>query len=230
MIIKKSLPKLIVKNPFSDKAIIKEQFNVLKFIKLSFFVLFSLVLAFFIYSSVIYVKVVFEESDNLKNVLASNISKNESKDSNMILTAFIEIIQREGKVSNEMATNYAKWIFESSYEQKLDPVLVLSIMSVESSFNYQAISKSNAIGLMQVIYHWHKEKVNTTADLYDPKINIKTGAKIVREYIDRSDNEVESMLRYNGSLGQSPIYSMKVMETKQRFNFEILRKLANKTT
>lgn len=226
--ITKSLPKLVIKNSLSDKAIIKEKFNILPLIKFSFFGFFTLALSFFIYCSFIYIKVVFEENEHLKTVWTSNISKNESPESNIILTAFTDIIQREGKISHEMAKNYAQWIFDSSYEQKLDPVLILSIISVESSFNYKAISNANAIGLMQIIYHWHKEKMNTTADLYDPKMNIKIGSKIIREYIDRSNNEVEALLRYNGSLGQSSVYSMKVMETKVRFNFEIVKKLINK--
>ena len=227
MILKTALPKLIVRNPFGDKAEIKELLNILKLVKYTFLTFFLFIFSFFIYCGVIYFKVVLEESENLKNSLVSNVTENNSTENNMILKAFSDIIVREGHISPEMANNYAKWIFDSAYEQKVDPVLVLSIIDVESSFNYQAMSNSNAIGLMQVIYYWHKEKIANKADLYDPKINIKTGTRIIREYLDRSNNEVEALLRYNGSLGQSPIYSMKVLETKQKFNYEIIKKLTN---
>lgn len=226
MIHKSTMPNLVIKNPFGEKAVIVNKISGTQKMKYAFKVVSAIVLSLGLYCSYSYVKVIMEENAFLQQKLTQDIAQNSDENDNKLLLSFSEIIQKEGSIEKDIAQNYAKWIFESAYKEKIDPSLLLAIISVESKFDYQAISNANAVGLMQIIYSWHKEKVKNKVDLYDPETNIKIGAKIIREYLDRSSNTVEALLRYNGSLGQSPIYSMKVIETQKRYNFQIMKKLS----
>lgn len=228
MLIRKKMPDLIVKNPLGSKAIITTKFNYFKFFKNTFLFLFISTLLVCLYFTYLYINIILDENKILQDQLQSNVVEEPSQQNNMLMNAFSKIIIQEGKVSKEIADQYVKWIFEYSYKDKVDPLLVLSVISVESGFNYQAQSNSNALGLMQVIYYWHKDKVKSSAELFDPQTNIKTGVRILRDYLALSKNsQTEALLRYNGSLGQSPIYSIKVLQTKKKFYFKILKDLAN---
>lgn len=130
--------------------------------------------------------------------------------------AIASIIQKDGGVNSELAHKYAQWIFEASIANKVNPLMILSVMSVESKFDSMVVSSGNAIGLMQIIHSWHKEKT-TRAGLFDPKTNINVGAKILREYASQSSSDAETLLRYNGSLGAAPTYALKVLATMKRY-------------
>lgn len=229
MIHKSTMPNLVIKNPFGEKAVIVNKISGKQKMKYAFKAVSVIVFSLGIYCSYSYVKVIMEENAFLQQKLTQDIAQNIDENDNILLTSFSEIIQKEGGLDKEVSQNYAKWIFESAYKEKVDPSLLLAIISVESRFDYKAVSNANAVGLMQIIYSWHKEKVKNKVDLYDPETNIKTGSKIIKEYLDRSSNTVEALLRYNGSLGQSPIYSMKVIETQKRYNLHIMKKLSINT-
>lgn len=226
MIHKSVMPDLVIKNPFGKQAIISNKISKKQKIKYIAKTFSAIAISLGLYCSYSYVKIIMDENAFLQHKLTQDIAQNTDDNDNKLLLSFSEIIQKEGGIEKNIAQNYAKWIFESAYKEKIDPSLLLAIISVESKFDYQAISNANAVGLMQIIYSWHKEKVKNKVDLYDPETNIKIGAKIIREYLDRSSNTVEALLRYNGSLGQSPIYSMKVIETQKRYNFQIMKKLS----
>jgi soluble lytic murein transglycosylase-like protein len=130
------------------------------------------------------------------------------------------IVVREGKLPKFVAVQYVQWIFESARKHNVDPVLVLSVMSVESRFDASAVSGANAIGLMQVIHFWHREKT-TQANLFLPKNNIEVGVRILAEYKKRSKTETEALLRYNGTLGKTNKYAVKVLSTKDKYNMEL---------
>lgn len=130
------------------------------------------------------------------------------------------IVVREGKLPKNVAAQYVQWIFESSRKHNVDPVLVLSVMSVESRFDASAVSGANAIGLLQIIHFWHKEKT-TQANLFLPKNNIDVGVRILAEYMKRSKTETEALLRYNGTLGKTNKYAVKVLSTKDKYSVEL---------
>lgn len=136
-----------------------------------------------------------------------------------------KIIMEYGKQPIDTAQDYATLIFENANNHNVDPFLILSIMFVESTFKDEAKSNANAIGLMQVIYKWHKEKVEKPHHLYDPKINVQVGTQIIREYMDRSKTEKEALLRYNGSLGKSDKYAKKVQKYRAIFKQKVLEEV-----
>lgn len=136
-----------------------------------------------------------------------------------------KIIMEYGKQPIDTAQEYATLIFENANNYNVDPFLILSIIFVESTFKDEAKSNANAIGLMQVIYKWHKEKVEKPHHLYDPKINVQVGTQIIREYMDRSKTEKEALLRYNGSLGKSDKYAKKVKKYRTIFKQRVLEEV-----
>jgi soluble lytic murein transglycosylase len=88
---------------------------------------------------------------------------------------------------------YQKEIFEQAQKQKLNPLLVKSLIRQESAFGQKAVSTSNAYGLMQMIGPTAQEvaeelKINGLEipnDLFQPAINIRMGtyyiAKVIRQ-------------------------------------------------
>ena len=207
-----NLPQLKIKNPFGSIPKIAES-QTFKYIKyVIYFVLAISVLTGALYLNVIREQVLYLQSKPTESVAI---------DEGLILDKTANIIVRDGNVEPDVAKKYAVWIYEASAKYSLDPTLLLSVMATESGFNYKAVSPFGAIGLLQIIPHYHKEKT-TQAALFDPKHNIMVGAQIVREYMDRSKSTVETLLRYNGSVGQAPIYATKVINTQHKYDKEIM--------
>lgn len=99
-------------------------------------------------------------------------------------------------VSHKFATDIVNSVLAESTRQGVDPLLVLALIKVESNFNPFAISKSNALGLMQVIPSWHTDKIKAH-NLFDVGQNIELGVKIMKEY-ESSSNDI-MLLRYSGN-------------------------------
>ncbi len=96
-----------------------------------------------------------------------------------------------------------KIILNEARANGLDPQLVLAVIDVESSFNRDAVSKSGAIGLMQVMPFWQEVYDMPDADLSNPLVSVRFGCNILRHYMDRYDNVRNALAAYNGSLGFS---------------------------
>src|SRR5690625_943595 len=78
---------------------------------------------------------------------------------------------------------FAEAILQAAEETGTEPLLLVAIMRVESSFNPNAVSPKGAKGLMQVMPStgtWVAEQLGMTnfdvSSLDDPEINIQIGA------------------------------------------------------
>lgn len=83
-------------------------------------------------------------------------------------------------------------------QHKLDPMLLLAVMAIESSFNPFAQSSVGAQGLMQVMTRVHTEKYEHfggSLAAFDPISNVRVGASILKEYVRRAGS-VEGGLKY----------------------------------
>lgn len=70
----------------------------------------------------------------------------------------------------------------------LDPLLILSVISVESGFNERAVSKAGAVGLMQVHVPAHGKKFEDHGGkeaLFDVRANMTVGAEILANYLTK---------------------------------------------
>ena len=86
----------------------------------------------------------------------------------------------------------------------LDPQLILSVIHVESAFRKYAISKSGAMGLMQIMPFWADVIGDgNVRKMFDSKINIRYGVVILRHYLDMEKGDMtKALARYNGSYGK----------------------------
>jgi soluble lytic murein transglycosylase len=85
------------------------------------------------------------------------------------------------------------------HEAKADPYLLAALIRQESGFNVHARSPVGAVGLMQLMPDTARrfERVSPRR-LYDPKVNVRVGARYFRELLDRYGGDAElSLAAYN---------------------------------
>ncbi|MFZ9677688.1 MAG: transglycosylase SLT domain-containing protein [Quisquiliibacterium sp.] len=124
-----------------------------------------------------------------------------------------------------LAFEQTQFFVENAYrtarEFRLDPWLILAVISIESSFNPLAESNKGAQGLMQVLTRVHAEKFKPFGGVhaaFDPVANIRVGAQILKEYIGRAGS-IEGALKYYVGAAQLPTdggYGAKVLDERDR--------------
>lgn len=100
----------------------------------------------------------------------------------------------------------SKMLVDAAYvtakETDIDPLLILSVMSVQSRLNPFAENTTGAHGLMQVMTDVHRNKFNDQGgakSALDPTANLRVGASLLKESI-RSTGSIEAGLkRYIGA-------------------------------
>ena len=111
--------------------------------------------------------------------------------------------------------------------------IMLALIKVESSNNPTARrfephlvrrygwpkSWGYSYGLTQVVYGFHHKRcgLKSPAELYDAKINIKCGARILKDCQEKNDSLVAALGCYNGD--RSGKYARKVMAHLDRIPF-----------
>jgi len=110
---------------------------------------------------------------------------------------------------------------EAARSRGFDPLLIVAIMAVESSFNPRAVSHVGAQGLMQVMPRYHQDKLGARRGkknaLFDPEFNVHVGTQVLHEGLTRYGSLPRALQYYNGSLGdRSQRYARKVMAVKRR--------------
>lgn len=104
---------------------------------------------------------------------------------------------------------YREQVEEYSARYRVDKFLAVSVMKVESNFTEGAISKSGAVGLMQIMpetAHWIAynldEEPPTLNQLHDCDTNIKYGIWYLAELEDEFfDNDILTLAAYNAGRG-----------------------------
>lgn len=131
-----------------------------------------------------------------------------------------EYLAKRYRVSQDVSFNLVSLAHKAGQELQLDPLLIIAVISVESSFNPIAESVAGAKGLMQIIPKYHGDKLEVfggPAAVFDPATNIQVGALILREYIRQTGNVGIGLQMYAGALGDSEDqYTNKVLGMKQR--------------
>ena len=102
----------------------------------------------------------------------------------------------------------------------VDPLLIVAVMAIESSFDPQAVSSMGAQGLMQVIPRFHKDKIGDDGGedaLFDPLLNVRVGTEVLVEGLRRFGS-VQTALQYYGGALRDPnaAYANKVLAMKKR--------------
>ncbi len=105
-------------------------------------------------------------------------------------------------------------------ELRLDPLLIVAVIGVESGFNPFSQSVFGAQGLMQVVPRFHLDKLPEEADksaFLDPVINVQVGARVLQESIRRNGGLENGLQQFGGAINDpGRRYSTKVLAEKQR--------------
>lgn len=92
------------------------------------------------------------------------------------------------------------WVHREAKAAQLDPLLVLALIEIESSFDRYAVSRAGAQGLMQVMSFWKQEIGRNEDNLINTETNLRYGTTILAHYLKRADGDItEALSRYNGS-------------------------------
>jgi soluble lytic murein transglycosylase-like protein len=139
------------------------------------------------------------------------------------IEALSAAVARRYRVATEASRGLVALAYRAGARSGLDPLLILAVIAVESRFNPIAQSDGGAMGLMQVIPHYHKDKMESADSVLDPETNIQLGARVLKDYIRRGGTEVAGLQLYNGSSGDPDNgYAQRVLAEKQRLR-ETLR-------
>lgn len=101
------------------------------------------------------------------------------------------------RVDHVQAASVVALAFEVADELTIDPLLILAVIAVESSFDAAAQSPRGAQGLMQIRTHLHAalfEAFGGPEAAFEPHANIRVGAELLRGFLSR-EGSVEAALK-----------------------------------
>lgn len=144
---------------------------------------------------------------------------------------YIGTPQQQQRVTNWLSKRYhvaadaADMLVAASYstarEAKLDPLLILAVMCIESGLNPFAESPMGAQGLMQVVWKVHHARFDQLGGVkaaLNPVANIRVGALILRDFVARGGSVEAGLKSYVGAAAfdNDAGYGAKVMAEYHR--------------
>jgi hypothetical protein len=111
-------------------------------------------------------------------------------------------LSRKYRVAPEPLSALVAEAYEIGHRNKIDPTLLLAVMAVESGFNPFAQSPVGAQGLMQVMTGVHIDKYENFGGklaAFDPVTNLRVGARVLQECIQRAGSVDGGLKFYVGA-------------------------------
>jgi soluble lytic murein transglycosylase-like protein len=134
--------------------------------------------------------------------------------------AVAEYIARKYRVATTATGQLVKAAYQTGKEVGLDPLLILGVLAIESSFNPFAESNMGAQGLMQVMTKVHQDKYEVMGGVgaaLNPYANIKVGALVLKDCIARAGSIEGGLKLYVGAVTQGDGgYGGKVLQERSR--------------
>ncbi len=179
------------------------------------------------------VKIAFSDTDSLitvspqmtaqspdEGVKRKKIALDRSALGKLEIEQLSSYLSRKYKVADTAVVTLIEGAIHAAKEQKLDPLLILAVIAVESGFNPFAQSNMGAQGLMQVMTKVHEdrfERFGGISQALHPIANIRVGAEILAEYVRRGGSVEEGLKMYVGATGPSDGgYGAKVLSERAR--------------
>jgi soluble lytic murein transglycosylase-like protein len=135
----------------------------------------------------------------------------------------VQYLSRRYRVAEEATRMLVSAAFQIGQESKLDPLLILSVVAIESSLNPFAESAMGAQGLMQVMTRVHAgrfEQHGGHLAALDPIANMKVGSAILADLISRGGSVERGLQLYVGA-GNQPDdggYGVRVLGERARLS------------
>jgi soluble lytic murein transglycosylase len=109
-------------------------------------------------------------------------------------------------------------IRDAARRYDLEPALVAAVIYAESRFDEHARSEQGAVGLMQILPETADQIAGesggvtfTTADLEDPRVNVRYGCYYLRHALDAYDGDLRAAIAsYNAGMGAVAEWSVGV--------------------
>lgn len=144
------------------------------------------------------------------------------------MAAALDQVAQRYRVSPEALLPVFEAAQVAGREWRLDPLLIVAVISIESRFNPFSQSPVGALGLMQIIPRFHQEKLPKDTDnraFLDPVINVQIGARILQESIQRQGGLMAGLQYYAGAIEDiEQSYANKVIVEKNRLEQAVRRK------
>ncbi len=111
-------------------------------------------------------------------------------------------LSRKYRVAPEPIGALVAEAWEVGARARLDPMLILAVMAVESGFNPFAQSPVGAQGLMQVMTKVHGDKYQSFGGklaAFDPVSNLRVGVRVLQECVQRAGSIEGGLKLYVGA-------------------------------
>jgi soluble lytic murein transglycosylase-like protein len=129
-------------------------------------------------------------------------------------------LSRKYRVADSALLALISGTAKAAKEYRVDPLLVLAVMAVESGFNPFAESGVGAQGLMQVMTRIHENKFDRFGGVekaLHPLANIHVGTQILADAIKRGGSVEDGLRLYVGATGPNDGgYGAKVLNERRR--------------
>ena len=130
-------------------------------------------------------------------------------------------LSKRYRVAGDAANMLVSTAYLTAREIKLDPLLILAVMAIESGLNPFAESPVGAQGLMQVMSKIHHDKFQEMGGLQaalNPVANIRVGSLILKDYVTRGGSVEAGLKIYVGAAAfeHDDGYGSKVMAEYNR--------------
>lgn len=117
-----------------------------------------------------------------------------------------QVAQRMPAAAIATHRKVATTVLTESTRAGVDPLLVVAIIHVESSFNPRARSRAGALGLMQVRVRTFREQLHwpgaRRADALDPHTNVQAGVRYLGRLLDMFGTTDLALMAYNAGPGR----------------------------
>ncbi len=139
----------------------------------------------------------------------------------------LDYVSKRYRVSHEALLPIFATAEAAARELRLDPLLIIAVIGIESGFNPFSQSVVGAQGLMQVMPRFHMDKLPEEADrsaFLDPVTNVQVGARVLKESIHRNGGLTGGLQQFAGASNDpDQRYATKVLAEKQRLEQAVLR-------
>ncbi|GAA4031471.1 transglycosylase SLT domain-containing protein [Actimicrobium antarcticum] len=111
-------------------------------------------------------------------------------------------LSKRYRVASDATDMLVSAAYTTAKDIKIDPLLILAVVAIESGFNPFAESAVGAQGLMQVMSKIHHEKFQNLGGVkaaLNPVANIRVGSMILKDYVSRGGSLEAGLKMYVGA-------------------------------